>query len=113
MNLADKAGKGTGNNRNDAHNLLIQAGVISLQRRAAKMPANTDAPLPKTEQDFSAEIKTSRQTKYMRLSKWANYVWSCWIGKREFVSLEALREIQFIADDRYVINEATYKAVIR
>lgn len=113
MNLANKAGKGTGNNRNDAHELLIQAGKISLQRRAGKMPKETDAPLPKTEQDFSAEIKASRQTRYMRLSKWANYVWSCWIGKREFVSLEALREIQFIADERYVINEATYKAVIR
>lgn len=101
MNLVNKAGKGTSDNRIDAHNLLIQAGISEIRARAAKMPATTDAPLPITEQDFSIQIKASRQTRYMRLSKWANYIWSQWIGKREFVSLEALSQIEFIASEKY------------
>lgn len=85
----------------DAHNLLIQAGISEIQARAAYMPAITDEPLPITEQDFSEQIKASRQTRYMRLSKWANYIYSQWIGQREFVPLEALSQIEFIVNEKY------------
>lgn len=85
----------------DAHNLLIQAGISEIQARAAYMPAIADEPLPITEQDFSAQIKASRQTRYMRISKWANFVYSLWIGSREFVPIEALNQIEFIVNEKY------------
>lgn len=85
----------------DAHNLLIQAGISEIQARAAKMPATTNEPLPITEQDFSIQIKASRQTRYMRLSKWANFIYSQWIGSREFVPMEALNQIEFIVNEKY------------
>lgn len=113
MNLVNKAGKGTGDNRIDAHNLLIQAGITEIQARAAKMPATTDEPLPITEQDFSIQIKASRQTRYMRLSKWANYIWSQWIGKREFAPLEALGQISIIVEGYYNVDSETYSNLIK
>lgn len=101
------------NTKEDARSILIKAGIASLQSRAAKMPESSDAPCPVTEQDFSAQTKASRQTRYMRLSKWMNFVWSEWAGQREFVPIEALSEIEFIVHERDKVSLATYSEVIK
>lgn len=103
--LSDKAIVGKMSSE-EASKLLRERGIIALQNQAAYLPAITENPLPETEQSFSERTRSSRMTRYMRLTRWLNWLWvNVWKLNtlvEQIPPISAYSQVAFITDKKYL-----------
>lgn len=101
----------------EAKRLLLSAGVDSLKARGGYVPPQTSDSLLETETQFSTRTRASRQSHWMRITKYLQFLafkhWGMAQGLplTAFPQIEAViygeREIVLADNGKLIIREAT------
>lgn len=73
MNNLDKAVAGV-NDADKAKALLLASGIAVMKARGGYIPLQTSDSLPETETEFSERTRASRQSRWMRITKYLQFL---------------------------------------